>query len=197
VNVGTALIATIINMLVRCRPSSSSLASSSRAVLQCRGYAAPPEREQTGDGRSDLLRKTLYPPGAPSTPSPTGVHHPQHLERLAHVVPNPAVHETITRAWALHQREVRAERERSLRAKFEAMKEAMDELENIGDRRLFELATSRKSLDGEDIGSLKGRERKWKEARIEGLFPREAWVPTETPSTKGWNYEWKRPRKGD
>jgi large subunit ribosomal protein L40 len=38
----------------------------------------------------------------------------------------------------------------------------------------------------------KGPEARWLEARIEGLVPREAWVPTETRG-KGWNYDWKRP----
>lgn len=185
-------------MLVRCRPSSSSLASSSKAVLtSTRGYAVSPDQQTQGDDRSNMIRKTLYPPGGPSTPTPTGLHHPQHLERLQHVIPSPVVHETITRAWALHQRELRTARERSLKIKYAAMQEAMDELENLGDRRLLDMATSRKAQDAEDLSGLKGREKKWKEARVEGLFPREAWVPTETPSTKGWNYEWTRPRQGE
>jgi large subunit ribosomal protein L40 len=28
------------------------------------------------------------------------------------------------------------------------------------------------------------------DARIRGLFPRELKIPVETPSKKGWNYEW-------
>jgi large subunit ribosomal protein L40 len=79
------------------------------------------------------------------------------------------------------------------------MVEACDELERMTSeggypRAVYERAMARpaQSAGGEDRGRKVSQESKFKEARMEGLVPREAWVPTETRG-KAWNYGWKRP----
>lgn len=63
-------------------------------------------------------------------------------------------------------------------------------------RYLYDRAMSRLPLFPVETpkvrGSKAGPESRWQEARIEGLVPREAWVPTDTRG-KGWNYRWRRP----
>lgn len=163
----------------------------------------------------DLFKHVLYPLDgyAPKSAAPTGAHHPDHLARLAAVVPNSEVHETIERAFKLFQRHKRAKRQAELRVKYKAMTEACDELDKITmpltkartkamgedvfepyDRAIFVEAVKRPDPykrpkhTGRRISSLEI----WKEARIEGLMPRETWVPTETRG-KGWNYDWQMP----
>jgi large subunit ribosomal protein L40 len=80
-------------------------------------------------------------------------------------------HETIERAWKLHKMRVREERERSLERQFRAMNAAMTELEKTSDR-LFK-------------GALV------KSRHI--TYPKQAKIPTETPSVQGWDYAYKAP----
>jgi len=80
------------------------------------------------------------------------------------------------------------------------MKRAMDHLEKT-DGRLYRIATSKpdiRAMDQTTAESLKeyrGVEKRALEARIEGLFPRDMRVPTDTPSRDGWNYDWEPPLK--
>ncbi|WWC61932.1 mitochondrial 54S ribosomal protein mL40 [Kwoniella dejecticola CBS 10117] len=168
------------------------------------------------DSRSEVLKQVLYPTDSysPTSSSPTGTYHHDHLNRLQHVVPSAEVHETIERAWQLYQRNLRTQRQRALRAKFDSMVAACDELERITNpanggvesaegkgglyhRRVYEIATSetkqaeRKGDERHPKGK-KSVEQRWKETRIEGLVPREAWVPVESRG-KGWDYTWRRP----
>lgn len=80
-------------------------------------------------------------------------------------------HETIERAWKLHRMRQREQRERSLELQFRAMNVAMNELEKTSDR-LFK-------------GALV------KSRHI--TYPKQAKIPTETPSTQGWDYAYKAP----
>ncbi|KAI8328931.1 mitochondrial ribosomal protein L28-domain-containing protein [Choanephora cucurbitarum] len=80
-------------------------------------------------------------------------------------------HETIERAWKLHRMRIREERERSLERQFRAMHAAMNELEKTSDR-LYK-------------GALV------KSRHI--TYPKQAKIPTETPSTQGWDYSFKAP----
>jgi large subunit ribosomal protein L40 len=80
-------------------------------------------------------------------------------------------HETIERAWKLHRMRQRESRERSLECQFRAMNAAMTELEKTSDR-LFK-------------GALV------KSRHI--TYPKQAKIPTETPSTQGWDYAYKAP----
>ncbi|WVR06818.1 hypothetical protein IAU60_003854 [Kwoniella sp. DSM 27419] len=196
--------------------------SAARPLLR-RGYAAKPNASGgnpnlvvPSDSRSDLLRQALYPSDsyAPTSSSPTGAYHHDHLARLQSVIPNEEAYETIERAWQLHQRTLRQQRQRALSVKYRSMVEACDELEAITSpsvypdgveakegkggmyhRIVYEHATAdirQAERKGEQPRGKKTVEQRWKETRVEGLVPREMWVPTETRG-KGWNYEWTRP----
>lgn len=110
-------------------------------------------------------------------------------------------HETIERAWKLFQREKRAKHAAALEAKLAAMVDACEELDRVtsgegAGRHVFERAMARASFSPpENIKGKKGSEARFLEVRLEGMWPRESWVPTETRG-KGWNYEWKRPGTG-
>lgn len=191
------------------------LASCSRSRSWSRAYASAPSSNPhlaaPADTRTETIRRTLYPADAhsPNSASPTGSHHPDHSQRLAHLIPDPEVYETIDRAWKLHQRIKRDEGQRSLGVKLRAMQDACDELERMtkeGEggltRAVYDRAMSRPSLRGEKVeiptGTTGARketpESRFAAARIDGLVPREMWVPTETRG-KGWKYDWARPGK--
>ncbi|KAK8864645.1 hypothetical protein IAR55_001895 [Kwoniella newhampshirensis] len=203
------------------RNSLRPLASSARAASR-RGYAAKPAATnpnlvQPSDSRSDLLRSTLYPADsyAPTSSSPTGSYHPDHLARLQAVIPSAEAYETIERAWLLYQRELRTGRQNALNAKYKAMVEACDELEKITNpanggaesrdgkggqyhRHVYEWATAdvrQAERRGEQTRGKKTVEQRWKETRVDGLVPRESWVPVESRG-KGWDYGWTRPGHG-
>ncbi|KAF7723881.1 39S ribosomal protein L40, mitochondrial [Apophysomyces ossiformis] len=78
-------------------------------------------------------------------------------------------HETIERAWKLHKMRLREERQRTLERQFRAMNLAMTELEKTSDR-LFKGAL------------VKSRHM---------TYPKQAKIPTETPSPQGWDYSFK------
>jgi large subunit ribosomal protein L40 len=79
------------------------------------------------------------------------------------------------------------------------MKDAVEELAKV-DERLFHWATvprdPRRLIqpEAEALRGVRGSARKALEARIEGLFPRELRLPTDSPSLNGWNEEWKPPQ---
>lgn len=78
-------------------------------------------------------------------------------------------HETIERAWKLHKMRTREARERRLERQFRAMEAAMNELEKTSDR-LYKAAI------------VKSRHM---------TYPKQAKIPTETPSPQGWDYAFK------
>ncbi|KAK6909830.1 hypothetical protein I204_04745 [Kwoniella mangroviensis CBS 8886] len=186
------------------------------AVKSSSSSSGNPALHVPTDSRSNLLRQVLYPLDSysPTSSSPTGTYHPDHLNRLQAVIPSEEVHETIERAWQLHQRNLRQTRQKVLDAKFKAMVEACNELEAITDpsnggvestegkggqyhRRIYEIATStthqaERTAEERSQKGKKSVEQRWKETRIPGLFPRESWVPVESKG-KGWEYDWVRP----
>jgi large subunit ribosomal protein L40 len=160
-----------------------------------------------GDPRTDMFKRVLYPPDSvsPTSASPIGERHPQHLARIQHVLPSAEAYETTERAWALFRRRKREARELALNAKFNAMKDACDELEAVASlqknmslydnamvRVAHGAAAYRAAAQGLKQGNKKTPESRFIEARPEGMVPREQWVPTETRG-KGWKYEWERP----
>ncbi|WVQ79972.1 hypothetical protein IAT38_002073 [Cryptococcus sp. DSM 104549] len=188
------------------------IARASRPLLR-RGYAVGPDGIQIQDPRGEIIRNALYPRDsyAPTSSSPTGVRHPKHMERLREVLPSAEAHETIERAWQLYQRQLRNARKAELQTKFDKMVEACDELERITNsanggpysadgkggeyhRAVYDRAVlaMRQAKRGEPVGK-KTMLQTWMDSRVEGLFPRESWVPTETRG-KGWNYNWSRPK---
>ncbi len=193
-----------------------------------RSYAvavSPKDRDSTAsDTRLDLIRRSLYPPNVvSSSSSPTGAQHPQVIERVQHVMAGEhgvrgatakEAHDTITRAWNLHQKQQAKRRAAALQAKRESMQKACEALRRMsaggeavpGARRLYDAAMIRpkanKANNAADSAADKPRvkrsqaDTKYYAARLGGLFPREMPVPTETWRTGArWDYEWKHPDK--
>ncbi|KAI7866539.1 hypothetical protein BDF14DRAFT_1875229 [Spinellus fusiger] len=118
-----------------------------------------------------------------STPAATPSHGDQRLEVIRRVLfettPRTTTiplegealeqHETIERAWKLHTMRKREQKQQSLERQFRAMHHAMTELENTSDR-LFKGAL------------VKSRHT---------TYPKQAKIPSETPSTNGWDYAYK------
>jgi large subunit ribosomal protein L40 len=92
-----------------------------------------------------------------------------------------------------------------LKLKYDAMVEACDELDRLTkgvkeggegkwSRDVYLAATEKSNpykaerVTGRSITPLS----RFKEGRLDGLIPREAWVPAESRG-KAWNYDWKRP----
>ncbi|KAI7856435.1 mitochondrial ribosomal protein L28-domain-containing protein [Circinella umbellata] len=78
-------------------------------------------------------------------------------------------HETIERAWKLHKMRQREQRQQTLERQFRSIHLAMSELEKASDR-LFKGAI------------VKSRHI---------TYPKQAKIPTETPSPQGWDYSYK------
>ena len=119
----------------------------------------------------------------------------ERLARLKAAVPSLAAHDTIERAVKLQARTDRLAREAELKAKYEAIREAMTELEAVSPR-LFAAA-----IEGEKERSVvkSSRTEAGKlasaDGRVPGLFPRQMRVPTETIGNFRWDSEWKRPKE--
>ncbi|KAI9268213.1 mitochondrial ribosomal protein L28-domain-containing protein [Phascolomyces articulosus] len=78
-------------------------------------------------------------------------------------------HDTIERAWKLHLMRQREQRQQTLERQFRSIHAAMSELEKTSDR-LFKGAI------------VKSRH---------VTYPKQAKIPTETPSPQGWDYSYK------
>jgi len=148
------------------------------------------------------------------------------LERLQHVMAGEQghdsakareVHETISRAWLLHQKQKEKRRQKALQAKYDSMRAACEALRQLAvgpnaipsGRRLYDAAMVKpnpnKATASEPTPQPSGdpaapkpkrslAENKYFAARIGGLFPRELPVPTETwRNGERWDYEWKHP----
>ncbi|KAG8686916.1 hypothetical protein FRC09_013842 [Ceratobasidium sp. 395] len=157
------------------------------------------------DPRNDIIRRTLYPVErshkiiSGDRASPTGVHRPDVELALNRAIPSAEAHETIERAWKLHVRERRERREEELKRKYESMVKAVEVLRKldpvsyaeatrgVDSRRLSE-------AERERMKEMKRGVRKKAESRIEGLFPREMRIPTDTPRRDGWNHGWTVPQ---
>ncbi|KAK0465500.1 uncharacterized protein EV420DRAFT_1514630 [Desarmillaria tabescens] len=180
--------------------SISVLASSRRAGISpfvkryVRGYARKPE--ETSDPKKEAIRRAMYPSNLRNRATPTGGWRRDVGRALQHAIPSVPAHETIERAWLLHKRHVRKQRDAELARKFECMKQAMEELAEIDPHLYYEANKTedlreRSRAEAEVAIGMKASELKALDARIHGLFPREMRIPTDTPSRNGWNYEWK------
>lgn len=191
--------------------------SSSSASASSKKKAAPEADAEAKEQR--VFVTALHETSKTHASSPTGTYHPQMLDRLTHVllpIPNadPArakeTHETITRAHLVSKRMERESRERALRAKEASLKRACDALRAISEsssdrsvKRLYEAAMYQPDVRNKNSASpapeveegkkLSLAERKYYDARIEGVFPREMKVPRDTwPNGERWDYGWKR-----
>ncbi len=158
-------------------------------------------QETGGDPKKDLIRRVLYPSNVKNRSTPMGTWRPDVGRALQRAIPSVQAHDTIERAWLLHKRHVRQCRAVEAERKFACMKEAMDVLATL-DQRLYLEANrhddprARSAGEVEFVKKASGPEVRAMEARIQGLFPRELRIPTETPSRTGWKYDWnafKRP----
>jgi large subunit ribosomal protein L40 len=182
--------------------STRKIRLSSIKAIQKRKYAINTREtpaKKGGDPKLENMRAALYPPTRlDRSTAPTGLHRPDAPAALERVITSPEAHETIQRAWVVWSKNKRDAREAELKRKFECMKRAMDDLEQT-DATLYRIATSKpdpRAVDQETAESLKeyrGAERRALEARVEGLFPRDLRIPTDTPSRDGWNYDWTPP----
>ncbi|GAA6007495.1 hypothetical protein JCM10207_006364 [Rhodosporidiobolus poonsookiae] len=134
--------------------------------------------EGQGDARIEAIKTTLYE----TDPSDA-----DRLAALAKVVPSTEVHETITRAWALHLRHRRESHAAELGRKYAHMRRAIDLLEET-DQGLWKQATEGRKFQNVDQSRTTN-------ARLEGLVPREMRVPTEQPGAQLWDSAWKAPQE--
>ncbi|GAA6061165.1 hypothetical protein JCM10212_005751 [Sporobolomyces blumeae] len=179
------LTASTSRTLVRSLPSStrsyatakgSSAASGSRKkAAQATNRGSRPG-EGSGDSRIEAIKNVLYE----SAPSDA-----DRLAALAKVVPSAEVHETITRAWALHQRHRREAHAAELARKYKAMRHAIDVLKET-DRKLYDKAVAGRKFQNVDQELATN-------ARLDGIVPREMRVPMEQPAGQLWDSEWKAP----
>lgn len=180
--------------------SSSLLARSAPPLALRRAntsvrYAGRKE-SNAADPKKEILRRILYPPNIRGGASPVGTWRPDVSRSLQRAIPSVQAHETIERAWLLHQRHIRKKRDSELARKFECMRAAMAQLE-LADKRSYTEANRLEDPRGfspaelEASSKLRGSEKRAVEARIRGLFPREMRAPPETPSRDGWDYKWK------
>jgi large subunit ribosomal protein L40 len=150
------------------------------------------------DPRKEQMKNILYPPNRlhPKDTSPTGCYRPTARRALRKIITNRTVHETIERAWLLHQRHVRKAREAEMQCKFDSMRRAMTELEHSYPHLAREAnrkpdPSSRTEEETRLASKLKGFARRAMDARLPGLFPREMRPPTDTPPTGGWKHDWR------
>ncbi|KAJ7204482.1 hypothetical protein GGX14DRAFT_647255 [Mycena pura] len=180
----------MFSSLSACKPRTAS-----HLPCQVRHYAKPADAAM-GDSRLTLIRRTLYPANLRNKATPTGTWRPDVRQTVQRAIPSVQAHNTIERAWLLHKRHVRKRRETELARKFECMRQAMDELRSI-DLRLYMEANKvedprrRSQIEMDMAKAMPVLEARAFDARIRGLFPREAKIPTDTPSKDGWNYDWK------
>ncbi|PFH52316.1 hypothetical protein AMATHDRAFT_140334 [Amanita thiersii Skay4041] len=164
------------------------------APPQTRTYAI--KNEAVGDPKKEIIRKALFPSNIRNSATPTGTWRQDVGRAIQYAIPSVQAHETIERAWLLHRRHVRKQREEELTRKFECMRGAMEELERV-DKWLYTEANkdedpkARSAAEVALTKTLRTSEVRTMEARIRGLFPRELRIPTDTPPRTGWNYEWK------
>ncbi|KZT72931.1 hypothetical protein DAEQUDRAFT_554100 [Daedalea quercina L-15889] len=150
----------------------------------------------SADQRNEYIRRALYPSNIRNKEVPIGSWRPGVGARLQRAIPSVQAHETIERAWFLHQRHVRRRRFAELERKHQCMQRAMEVLKQISPKLYKEANVEEdpraRSPEEVEVGkTLRGAEKKALESRIRGLFPRELRVPTDTPSRDGWNYDWK------
>ena len=115
----------------------------------------------SGDSRHTIARRVILE----SPPSPTLTLTPEDQIR----------HETIHRAWILHERNREKRRMNALKAQQSKMQDACDTLQKIRPALFNKLTARRRGESQQDL-----------------LFPPRLRIPAEHPSSKGWNYGWKR-----
>ncbi|GAA5864542.1 hypothetical protein JCM1840_000537 [Sporobolomyces johnsonii] len=155
--------------------SAASSGSRKKAALAAGSRGGRPG-EGAGDARVETIKKILYE----SDPADA-----DRLAALSQVIPSAEAHETIQRAWALHQRHRREAHSAELARKYASMRAAIDLLEQT-DKALWEKAVGGKKFQNVDQAGATN-------ARLDGIVPRELRVPMEQPGGQVWDSEWKAP----
>ncbi|GAA5946604.1 hypothetical protein JCM3775_007378 [Rhodotorula graminis] len=137
-------------------------------------------RGRPGEGGSDSKIETIKQTLLESDPTEA-----ERLEALRRVIPSAEAHDTIQRAWQLHQRHRREAHTAELARKYAAMRSALSLLEDTSPH-LYRTATEGRKFQNVDQARATN-------ARLEGLVPREMRVPTERPGAQLWDHEWKAP----
>lgn len=155
-------------------------------------------RSSHGDPQNELLRRVLYPVNVRNREAPTGTWRRDVGKALRRAIPSKQAHETIERAWLLHERHIRWARDAESERKFECMRKAMDHLEKLDPERFREAnrvedPRTRTEAEIRLSKTMKPAEKRGMQGRLPGLFPREMRLPTDTPPRSGWNYDWKAP----
>jgi large subunit ribosomal protein L40 len=175
---------------------SSASRAPSNALRSTPSFVRFARKEAAADPQRESIRRALYPSNLKNKETPTGGWRPDVGRALQHAIPSVQAHNTIERAWLLHRRHVRKQREAELTKKFDSMKKAMQELYEIDSHLYMEAnkqedSRSRSAEEQKLLKTMKATEGRALDARIRGLFPREMRLPTDTPPRHGWNYDWK------
>jgi large subunit ribosomal protein L40 len=99
----------------------------------------------------------------------------ERFEALNKAIPDPEIHETIMRAWQLHKRKQREQRESEMQERYEAMINAIEELKEASPYLYSEAVEKNKFNTVRGTKGDQGRKASV-EGRIPGLFPRQMQV---------------------
>lgn len=145
------------------------------------------KKATSAEPRNEVIQKALYPSNIRNRETPTGIWRRDVGRRLQIAIPSKQAHETIERAWLLHNRHLRLKREEESSRKFDKMWAAMSELERIDTHRF-------KGCNMVEDPTARTKERskvsRRNDSRLPGMFPREMRIPTNTPPRIGWVYDW-------
>ncbi|KAL7007592.1 hypothetical protein EMMF5_002668 [Cystobasidiomycetes sp. EMM_F5] len=120
------------------------------------------------DNKFEAVKKFLYG----TTPTIRKAQNLARAEAVDAAIPSLGVHETIMRAWQLHRRQVREQREAEMQARYDSMQAAIAELEKT-DVNLFRLATGGPKFSTiRHSGGEEGKQASLA-GRMNGLFPRQ------------------------
>lgn len=175
---------------------SASGKSSENRSAQTKGYLKKSKAgSSSSDGNSDrydVIRQILYGEDEKMTDS-------ARLSRLIETVPDYQIHETIDRAWKLHERHQRVKQQEQLEKQYLSMNNALEQL-RLADLKLYLNVV--KDENG-SIHRLQNIVQKNPHENINinstgkliGLFPRQIRLPTESlpSSDKVWDHDWKNP----
>lgn len=117
---------------------------------------ASTKRRDMKDAKAQVIHRILFENG----PAP----------RIKFTEQEMLEHETIHRAWQLHQKQKRDRQQRDLERQYHKMNEACDELERL-DKKLYQAAMV---------------------VPKDTLYPITMRIPTQVPPKVAWNNEWKK-----
>ncbi|MBW0467519.1 hypothetical protein O181_007234 [Austropuccinia psidii MF-1] len=199
INPSTNVFALQVRLKVSSRQTggkSKSGSGNENRSAQSKGYLKKGKDSRSGangaDGKTDrfeVIRQMLYDHDPKNTDT-------ERLARLQKLIPDFEMHETIHRAWQLHQRHQRERKSAQLERQYRAMTHALEEL-RLADRRLYVDIIKNEHgamhrLQNIVQPKLEGLN---STGKLVGLFPRQMKVPSESLPSPGkvWDHDWKNP----